>query len=479
MTRYEAVIGLEIHVQILTATKAFCRCSADYNGPPNGHICPVCTGAPGALPVLSDEFVARAVRFCLALGARVNLVSSFDRKNYFYPDMPKNYQITQFFTPIGEEGHLTVVGNDGAERLVRIERIHMEEDTAKSAHMGERTLLNFNRAGLPLIEVVSHPDLRSGEEAAQYFKKIYDIAVKYLGICRGTMEEGNLRCDANISIRPAGSSELNTKTEVKNVNSFAFIAKAIDYEIERQIAIVEGGGAVESETRLWNPKLKRTETMRKKSGRNDYRYFNEPDLGPLRITQEFVEKIRATLPELPDAKRRRLKEAYGLNNELLDLLVGYPAVAAYFERAAALHPTGGRTVAAWIAGELLRVEDKEQMERVKTPPKHIAALARLIDGKKVTGPQAKELFAMMRETGNDPEEIVKNDPRFTGLGAAATAAIAAAVVNDHPAETEKYLAGRENLLGFFVGQAMKRAQGKADPAKMSEMVKKELTNRKK
>ncbi|HNT27358.1 MAG TPA: Asp-tRNA(Asn)/Glu-tRNA(Gln) amidotransferase subunit GatB, partial [bacterium] len=468
MTRYEAVIGLEIHVQIQTATKAFCRCEGDYNAPPNRNICPVCTGAPGALPVLSDEFVARAVRLCLALGARVNLLSTFDRKNYFYPDMPKNYQITQFFTPIGSEGRLLVTGADGVERAIGIERIHMEEDTARSAHLGERTLLNFNRAGLPLIEVVSHPDLKSGEEAAQYFKKIYDIAVKYLGICRGNMEEGNLRCDANISIRPAGSTALNTKTEVKNVNSFAFIAKAIDHEIERQIAIVEAGGEVESETRLWNPKLKRTETMRKKSGRNDYRYFNEPDLGPLRITAEFVEELRTTLPELPDDKRRRLREAYGINNEQLDLFIGYPAVCEYFERASSSATASFSTIAAWTSGELLRVEDKENFGAVQTPPEHIASLARLIDTKKVNGPQAKEIFAIMRETGSDPEEIVKNDPRFTAIGDDETAAIAAAVVADHPAETEKYLGGRENLLGFFVGQAMKRAKGKADPAKMSE-----------
>ncbi|HSA32874.1 MAG TPA: Asp-tRNA(Asn)/Glu-tRNA(Gln) amidotransferase subunit GatB [bacterium] len=483
MTRYEAVIGLEIHVQIKTDTKAFCRCNGDYNAPPNRHICPVCTGAPGALPVLSDEFVRRAVLFCLALGARVNLVSTFDRKNYFYPDMPKNYQITQFFTPIGSEGRLLVTGADGVERAIGIERIHMEEDTARSAHMGERTLLNFNRAGLPLIEVVSHPDLRSGEEAAQYFKKIYDIAVKYLGICRGNMEEGNLRCDANISIRPVGSTALNTKTEVKNVNSFAFIAKAIDHEIERQIALVEAGGAVESETRLWNPKLKRTETMRKKSGRNDYRYFNEPDLGPLRITAEFVEELRKTLPELPDAKRRRLK-AYGINNEQTDLFVGYPEVGDYFINATAsntLQPSEYPIVSSLVTGEILKYEDKEHFETVpqRIPPQHTASLAHLIHTGRVTWPQAKELFAMMRETGSDPEEIVKNDPRFTAIGDDETAAIAAAVVADHPAETEKYLGGRENLLGFFVGQAMKRAKGKADPAKMSEMVKKELTNRKK
>ncbi len=479
MTRYEAVIGLEIHIQIKTAGKAFCRCASDYNAAPNSNICPVCTGAPGALPVLNDEFVKRAVAFCLALGAQVNLTSSFDRKNYFYPDMPKNYQITQFFTPIGAEGRLAVTGADGTERDIRIERIHMEEDTAKSAHMGERTLLNFNRAGLPLIEVVSHPDLKSGEEAAQYFKKIYDIAVKYLDICHGNMEEGNLRCDANVSIRPVGSTELFTKAEVKNVNSFAFIAKAIDYEIERQIAIVDGGGAVESETRLWHPKLKRTETMRKKSGRNDYRYFNEPDLGPLRITAEFVEKIRRTLPELPDAKRRRLREAYGLNSELLDLFVGYPAVCAYFERSAESYPAGGRTIASWIAGELLRVEDKDNFGKVKTPTEHIAALARLLDTKLITQPQAKLLFSLMRETRIDPRCIVQSYPQFQQMAGGESAALVTEVLDASPSEVEKYLGGKENLLGFFVGQVMKRSKGKADPAEVTEMIKKELTKRKK
>ncbi len=479
MAQYEAVIGLEIHIQIETATKAFCRCPSASDAPPNTLVCPVCTGAPGALPVLNEEFVRRAVAFCLAVGARVNLMSSFDRKNYFYPDMPKNYQITQFFTPIGEEGKLLVAGADGVERPVGIERIHMEEDTAKSAHLGERTLLNFNRAGVPLIEVVSHPDLRSGAEAAQYFKKIYDIAVRYLGICRGNMEEGNLRCDANISIRPVGSGELNTKTEVKNVNSFAFIAKAIDYEVERQIALVEGGGAVESETRLWNPRLKRTETMRKKSGRSDYRYFNEPDLGPLRLDPAFVAAVERTLPELPDAKRRRLRGIYGLNEELLDLFTGYPAVADYFDRAAASYPAGGRTIAALIAAELLRVEDKEHFEEVKMPPHHIAALARLLDGKKVTGPQAKELFVLMMETGNDPDEIIKDDPRFRPMEAAEVAAFVTAVLDENPDVVEKYLGGKENLLGFFVGQVMRRAKGAAPPSAVTEMVKKELTRRKK
>ncbi len=479
MTQYEAVIGLEIHIQIETATKAFCRCPSASDAPPNTLVCPVCTGAPGALPVLNEEFVRRTVAFCLAVGARVNLVSSFDRKNYFYPDMPKNYQITQFFTPIGEEGHLLVTGTDGKERSIGIERIHMEEDTAKSAHLGERTLLNFNRAGVPLIEVVSHPDLRSGAEAAQYFKKIYDIAVKYLGICRGNMEEGNLRCDANISIRPVGSTDLNTKTEVKNVNSFAFIAKAIDYEVERQIALVESGKEVESETRLWNPRLKRTETMRKKSGRSDYRYFNEPDLGPLRITAEFVESVRKTLPELPDAKRQRLRDAYGLNEELLDLFVGYPAVADYFEKAAILYPAGGRTIATLVAGELLRVEDKERMEEVKIPPEHITALARLLDERRVTGPQAKDLFALMRETGNDPEDIVKNDTRFRQMGSEEVRSFVIAVLDENPDVVEKYLSGKENLLGFFVGQIMRRAKGAASPSAVTEMVKKELTRRKK
>ncbi len=479
MTRYEAVIGLEIHIQIHTAAKAFCRCRVAADAPPNTAICPVCTGAPGALPVLNEEFVRRAVAFCRAVGAQVHVVSSFDRKNYFYPDMPKNYQITQFFTPIGQEGRLVVTGADGVERPIRIERIHMEEDTAKSAHLGERTLLDFNRAGIPLIEVVSYPDLRSGTEAAQYFKKIYDIAVTYLGICRGNMEEGNLRCDANISIRPAGSTVLNTKTEVKNVNSFAFIAKAIDYEVERQIAVVESGGTIESETRLWHARLKRTETMRKKTGRNDYRYFNEPDLGPLRLTATFVEEIEKTLPELPDAKRARLKDSFGLNHELLDLFTGYPAVSDYFEQAAAVYPTGARTIAALIASELLRVEDKEHFSAVKTPPAHIAALARLLDEKRVTGPQAKELFVLMRESGKDPVIIVADDPRFRQVDEAAVATLVSAVIDENPEVVEKYLGGKKNLLGFFVGQVMRRAKGAADPAVVTDLVKKELTRRKK
>jgi len=479
MTRYEAVVGLEIHIQIETASKAFCRCPNVYDVPPNSAICPVCTGAPGALPVLNEEFVRRAVAFCLAVGARVNLVSSFDRKNYFYPDMPKNYQITQFFTPLGEEGRLFVIGVDGIERPIRIERIHMEEDTAKSAHLGDRTLLNFNRAGVPLIEVVSHPDLRSGAEAAQYFKKIYDIAVKYLGICRGNMEEGNLRCDANISVRPVGSDNLFTKTEVKNVNSFAFIAKAIDYEVERQIAVVEAGGTVESETRLWNPRRKQTETMRKKTGRNDYRYFNEPDLGPLRLTSDFVEEVRRTVPELPDAKRRRLKERHHLNDELLDLFVGYPAVAAYFEQAAEHYPAGGRTIAALVAGELLRVEDKEHFDAVRTPPEHLASLARLLDGKRVTGPQAKDLFALMRETGKSPTELVSSDARFRQMAGDVVEALVREVVAENPEVVEKYRNGKESLLGFFVGEVMRRAKKAANPVEVTEMVKKELTRQKK
>lgn len=479
MARYEAVIGLEIHIQIETASKAFCRCPSVYDAPPNSAICPVCTGAPGALPVLNEEFVRRAVAFCLAVGARVNLVSSFDRKNYFYPDMPKNYQITQFFTPLGEEGRLFVVGAGGVERPIRIERIHMEEDTAKSVHLGERTLLNFNRAGVPLIEVVSYPDLRSGAEAASYFKKIYDIAVKYLGICRGNMEEGNLRCDANISIRPVGSSELFTKTEVKNVNSFAFIAKAIDYEVERQIAVVEAGGTVESETRLWNPRRKQTETMRKKSGRNDYRYFNEPDLGPLRLTPEFVEKVRRELPELPDAKRRRLMETYRLNDELLELFVGYPAVCAYFERAAAAYPAGGRTVATLVAGELLRVEDKEHFDGVRMPPEHLAELARLMDSKRVTGPQAKELFVLMHKTGKNPTDLMASDSRFCQMTGDAVVALVREVIAENPEMVAKYCGGKENLLGFFVGQVMRRANGAANPVEVTEMVKKELTQQKK
>ncbi len=479
MTHYEAVIGLEIHIQINSARKAFCSCSTAQSIEPNTNICPVCTGQPGALPVLNDGFLHRAILFASAIESKINLESTFDRKNYFYPDMPKNYQITQFFKPIGEAGVIRITGDDGTVRPIRVERVHMEEDTAKSIHLGDKTMLNFNRAGVPLIEVVSHPDLRSGREANEYFKKIYDLAVVYLGICQGNMEEGNLRCDANVSIRQKGSDQLNTKAEVKNVNSFAFIQKAIDYEIERQIELVTQGGMVEPETRLWNAKLKRTETMRKKTTRNDYRYFNEPDLGPLRIPESLVTEIKAKVPELPDAKRERLTKQYGISGEQLDLFIGYPAVCNYFEKAVAAYLEGAPRIASWLSSELLRLADKEKLEASLVTPEALAQLVRFVDTKRLTGPQAKEVLEIMYKDGRMPEMIIASDSRFGVIDSSEVDTIIAEVLAASPSEVEKYLGGKENLFGFFVGQVMKRAKGKASPEQVNETLKKELTKLKK
>lgn len=479
MTTYEAVIGLEIHIQIDTKSKAFCRCSTNYGDRQNTNICPVCTGQPGALPVLNSEFIKKAVLFSSAVNCNINLDSTFDRKNYFYPDMPKNYQITQFFKPVAEEGYLEITGSDGQPRKIGIERVHMEEDTGKSLHMGSRTLLNFNRAGLPLIEVVSRPDMKSGAEASEYFKKIYLIAVKYLGICKGNMEEGNLRCDANVSIRPLGSTELFTKAEVKNVNSFSFIQKAIDYEIERQITLVSGGGEVEAETRLWNVKLKQTETMRKKYGRNDYRYFNEPDLGPLRITEDFVKKIKSSLPELPDIRLKKLKEKYGLHAETLELFVNYPYVAAYFEEAAKHYPAGAQKISAWITGELLRLQDKEQIDTAVIKPQMLAELVMMLENKRLTPVQAKDILEIMHKEGKTASAIAEADPRFGKADEINIEDIVKQTLNENSEQLKKYLEGKESLAGFFVGQAVKKSKGMADPALVNEILKKELTNLKK
>jgi len=479
MVKYEAVIGLEIHMQINTKRKAFCDCKTDFGELQNSNICPVCTGQPGALPVLNNEFVKKAILFSKAIDCDINLESTFDRKNYFYPDLPKGYQITQFFKPIGENGQIMVHNDKGDEKTVTIERVHMEEDTGKSFHRDDVTLLNFNRCGVPLIEVVSNPDLRTGKEAYEYFKKIYMIAVKYLGICNGNMENGNLRCDANVSIRPVGSKELFTKTEVKNVNSFSFIQKAIDYEIERQTALVISGGEVKEETRLWNSKLKQTEMMRKKAGRNDYRYFNEPDLAPLRINQTMVNSTTESMPELPDARYHRLKEKYGINEELLELMIGYPKVSDYFEESVKEYEKGTKKIASWISSELLRLEDKEKLENATITPKMIAELVSLIDDKKINQSQAKEIIEIMHKKELTASEVVKSDSRFQAMDSSLLESIVDQVINENTKQLEAYLAGKEQLYGFFVGQTMKISKGKADPGEVNRLLKTKLSDLKK
>ncbi len=477
--KYEAVVGLEIHIQLNTKRKAFCNCSTNYNDSANSNICPVCTGQPGALPVLNREVVKKAVMLSKAINGEINLESTFDRKNYFYPDMPKNYQITQFFKPVSENGHILVKSDDDSLRQIGIERVHIEEDTGKSLHMEKNTYLNYNRAGIPLIEIVSKPEMRSGKEAADYFRKIYLIAVNYLGICTGNMEEGNLRCDANVSIRPVGSKELFTKTEVKNVNSFSFIQKAIEHEIERQIEIVESGGMVEAETRLWNAKSGKTELMRKKHGRNDYRYFNEPDLGPLCITDSFVNEIRTLIPELPDEKYIRLKENYDLNDEILSLFIGYPVVADYYEKAVGFAPELAKKIGAWMSSELLRLEDKEHIEKAVIAPEMLAELVSMVESKKINQAQGKEIIEIMHKENRKASEIAALDPRFQAIDSGEIETFVDDAINSNPKELEAYLNGKETLFGFFVGQVMKKSKGKADPATVNNLLKEKLANRNK
>ncbi len=463
MNNYEAVVGLEIHIQIDTAAKAFCSCPTTFGDRQNLNICPVCTGQPGALPSLNKEFMEKALRFSLALNCDVNKDSTFDRKNYFYPDLTKGYQITQFFRPIGENGFVMVKDSNGEPKKIRLERIHMEEDTGKSFHKEGKTLLNYNRAGVPLCEVVSYPDIRTGDEAVQYLKKIYNIAVKYLRICDGNMEEGSLRCDANVSIRKKGETILNEKTEIKNVNSFSFIQKAIDYEIERQIKLVEDGGEVEPETRLWNPKLKQTEVMRKKSGRNDYRYFNEPDLAPLRISEDKIVTSKNSLPELPDVKEERVRKIYDLNDELMELMISYPEVCDYFEQAVKKDISLSRKIAGWISGELLRLHDKENIKSAPVSPEMLFELVSMVENKRINQAQGKEVLEIMFSSCRTASEIVENDSRFAQIDSSEIEAVIDDIIASNQNQYQAYKNGKTALFGFFMGQVMKKSGGQADP----------------
>lgn len=470
MNNYEAVVGLEIHLQVDTAAKAFCSCPTTFGDRQNQNICPVCTGQPGALPALNREFMEKALLFSLALNCDINRDSTFDRKNYFYPDLTKGYQITQFFRPIGENGFVMVKDRDGNPKKIGLERIHMEEDTGKSFHKEGKTLLNYNRAGVPLCEVVSRPDIRTGDEAVQYLKKIYNIAVKYLKICDGNMEEGSLRCDANVSIRKKGETILNEKTEIKNVNSFSFIQKAIDFEIDRQIKLAEEGGSVEPETRLWNAKLKQTEVMRKKAGRNDYRYFNEPDLAPLRIDEDSISSFQKSLPELPDEKEVRVKKVYGLNDELMDLMISYPEVCDYFEKAVAKDISLSKKVAGWISGELLRFQNKENMAGSPVTPEMLFDLVAMIEKKRINQAQGKEVLETMYASGKTAFEIVENDPNFAQIDSSEIEAVIDDVISSNSNQYQAYKNGKKALFGFFMGQVMKKSGGKADPETVKSLL---------
>jgi aspartyl-tRNA(Asn)/glutamyl-tRNA(Gln) amidotransferase subunit B len=475
---YEAVIGLEVHAQLRTATKIFCGCPTAFGAPPNSQVCPVCVGLPGALPVLNSLAVDFAVKAALALGCSVQAESIFARKNYFYPDLPKGYQISQFDRPLALGGGLDIIVG-GVPVRVGLTRIHMEEDAGKSLHEGfpdsdTNAYIDYNRSGVPLIEIVSEPDLRSAAQAAEYFERLRDVLV-WIGANDGNMEEGSLRCDANVSIRPAGSTTLGTRTEVKNLNSFRYLHKAIEYEIERQSSVVEDGGRVVQETRLWDSGSNRTMSMRSKEEAHDYRYFPEPDLPPLVVDEARMARVRASMPELPDARRQRFISAYGLPEYDAGVLTQSVDLADYFEVVAT---TSGNAKGAsnWVMGELLRtLKDSElALADIALTPAALAGLIALIDRGTISSSIAKDVFARMVESGESAEAIVAREGLAQNSDEGALAAIVQSVVSANADAVAQYRSGKMQTFGFLVGQVMKESGGKANPKLANQLLRRAL-----
>ena len=476
--RYEAVIGLEIHAQLLTDTKIFCGCSTRFGAPPNTNICPVCLGLPGALPVLNRRAVDFAIRAALALGCRINPRSVFARKNYFYPDLPKGYQISQYDQPLASAGRVTV-GDGDASVTVGITRVHLEEDAGKSLHEGfadsdEQTYLDFNRAGVPLIEIVTEPDLRSAADAAAFFEHLRTTLV-WIGVNDGNMEEGSLRCDANVSVRPVGSTTLGTKTEVKNLNSFRYLRQALEYEIDRQIDLVERGLAVEQETRLWDQGAGRTVSMRSKEEAHDYRYFPEPDLPPLVVSDAVVSAARDAMPELPAARRARFVAQYNLPAYDATELTRSKSTADYFEAVVAAGAPP-KAAANWVMGELARLLNAAGLEIDAAPvtPAALARLIALIDAGTINATTGKTVLERMWTTGRDPDAIVEAEGLAQISDERAIAAAVEQVVAANPGPVAQYRAGQTKLLGFLVGQVMKATGGKASPRVVNELLRRTL-----
>jgi aspartyl-tRNA(Asn)/glutamyl-tRNA(Gln) amidotransferase subunit B len=474
-TAYEAVIGLEVHCQLLTRSKLFCACPNRFGDPPNSNVCPVCLGLPGALPVLNRHAVTLALRAALATGCRVHETSVFARKNYFYPDLPKGYQISQYERPLATDGQLEL----GDARRVRVQRIHLEEDAGKLLHEGfawsaDKSGVDLNRAGVPLIEIVSAPDLRTPQEAQDYLTRLKAILL-YAEVSDGNMEEGSLRCDANVSIRPAGGESLGTRTEIKNLNSFANVRRALQHEIARQTAVLTAGGRVEQETRLWHAERGETLPMRGKEDAHDYRYFPDPDLPPLRVTPAWIEEVRASLPELPGERRRRFAAEYGLPDYDAGVLTASRRVADYFEAAA---KAGGnaKAVSNWVMTEVLRkLKDADgDVAACPVPPSDLGALVKLIDAGTISGRIAKDVFETMWARGESPEAIVEREGLRQVSDEAAIERAVADVVAASPEQVASYRAGKAAALGWFVGQVMKRMGGKANPQVVNKLVRQAL-----
>jgi aspartyl-tRNA(Asn)/glutamyl-tRNA(Gln) amidotransferase subunit B len=473
--RWEVVIGLEVHVQLATASKAFSPSGTSFGAPPNSLTDPVVLGLPGCLPVYNAGALALALRLGLATGCTIRRVSRFARKQYFYPDLPKGYQISQYDEPLCEGGAIELwLG--GERRRVRLTRIHLEEDAGKNMHQaGNTSLVDLNRAGVPLVEVVSEPDIRSADEAAEYMRALHQL-VRYLGISEGDMEKGQMRCDANVSLRPRGQTAYGTRTELKNINSFKFVQKAIEHEVIRQARLLDGGDRVVQETRLWDAVAGTSHPMRSKEEANDYRYFPDPDLPPLVVDDATIEATRRALPELPMAKLERFIGAHGLTADDARTLTAEASLADFFDAAVAAYPAGARSLAAWTLSELLRDLNRDGRDVTECPvrPEHLAELVRLIDDATISGKIAKDVFAAMYARGEAPAAIVEREGLRQITDSGAIEAIARRVVEANPKQAEGYRGGKTNLIGFFVGQVMKESGGKANPQAVNDILKKLL-----
>ncbi|AIS51788.1 aspartyl/glutamyl-tRNA(Asn/Gln) amidotransferase subunit B [Thermoanaerobacter thermohydrosulfuricus] len=473
--KYEAVIGLEVHAELLTESKIFCSCTTKFGGEPNTHVCPVCLGLPGTLPILNKKVVEYAVRAGLALNCTIANFSKMDRKNYFYPDLPKAYQISQYDLPLCSNGYVEIE-IDGQTKKIGIKRIHIEEDAGKLLHENtDGSLVDYNRAGVPLIEIVSEPDMSTPEEAYQYLTKLKSI-LEYTEVSDCKMQEGSLRVDTNVSVRPVGSTELGTKIELKNLNSFKAVQKALEYEIKRQIKVLEEGGTIVQETRRWNESKGITEPMRTKEEAHDYRYFPEPDLVPIIVTDEWKEEIRKSLPEMPHHKRERFIAEYGLPEYDAKIITSSKKMADFFEKCV-LEYDSPKTVSNWLMGEFSRLmnETGKEIDEVPVTPQMLVKLLKLIDNGVISGSIAKTVFEEMFGTGKEPEVIVEEKGLKQIANENELREIIKKVIAENPKSVEDYKNGKEKAMGFLVGQVMKATKGKANPQLTNQILKEELS----